>query len=99
MIVSSSGGTTRRSPSTNLAPPVPPVSTTIMRRSARSLQRPWLRLVSSSAEWIYALLVPETPDKPAAVVATETLSFVCAVRVPQGEATPAQAHLNLPPTE
>src|ERR1700757_3811267 len=34
--VSSSGGTTCRNPSTNFAPPVPPVSTVIMRPSAHS---------------------------------------------------------------
>src|SRR5690348_1635267 len=49
MIVSSSGGTIRLSPSTNFAPPVPPVSTVIMLRSAHSHEHQLPRSILISA--------------------------------------------------
>src|ERR1700690_1071793 len=86
IIVSSSGGTIWRSPSTNLAPPVPPVKTVIMpslRASPPDLLRP-----RAGAEQAFASAGRCAPppalriqDKPADAGATAVLSprFVAAV--------------------
>src|ERR1700730_11505218 len=74
MIVSSSGPTICRSPSTNLEPPVPPVRTVIMLPSERSPQGRQQRLDDAPANRCVPLLVPRNQDKPATVGATRILS-------------------------
>src|SRR5271166_1462347 len=82
MIVSSSEATICRSPSTNFAPPVPPVRTVIIPASPpeQSLQRPH---PNSSVRKVNRWPPPaeRTPDKPAASGATEILLLRCAAAV------------------
>src|ERR1700687_1661803 len=79
MMVRSLDGTTWRRPSTNFAPPVPPVSTTIMRlwfsrRSLRDQQRPELFLTTSRGA---RLSSSGTQDKPASAGAEYILLIRC----------------------
>src|SRR5437899_12480847 len=60
MIVSSSGRTICRSPSTNLEPPVPPVRTVIMPPSEHSPYRQQRRLGAAPANRCVPLLVLRT---------------------------------------
>src|SRR6266481_7877087 len=90
IIVSSSGGTTRRRPSTNFAPPVPPVKTTIMRRSARSLPDLLSHRVLNPAVRTCSSLDHGIPDKPVDAVAIEILLRSYAVPVAQDVARGAR---------
>src|SRR5258708_2629015 len=85
MIVSSSGRTICRSPSTNLEPPVPPVRTVIMPPSEHSPHRQQRRLGAAPANRCVPLLVLRTVlpilDKPAISVATRIPSPRCALAI------------------
>src|SRR6266404_9556898 len=79
MMVRSLDGTTWRRPSTNFAPPVPPVSTTLMRpwpsrRSLRDRQRPEL---SPPASRDARLSWSGTQDKPEGAGAEYILLIRC----------------------
>src|SRR6516164_3648377 len=74
MMISSSAGTTWHSPSTNFAPPVPPVSTVIMRPSAHTLCYP-LRFLPVRLRLRHAPLpAARTPDTPATAAPDGILS-------------------------
>src|SRR5450755_1767880 len=75
MMVSSSGATICRSPSMNLAPPVPPVRTVIMLPSVFERSRYYLPQcrVARPADRCGRLLDLRTQDKPAGAGATQIL--------------------------
>src|SRR5580704_5390622 len=72
MSVISSAGITWRSPSTNLAPPVPPVRTQIMLPSGRNLRDRWPLQVFQKDVPASPSPREEIPDTPADVGATRT---------------------------
>src|SRR6266852_7868767 len=84
--VSSSGATTSRSPSTNLAPPVPPVSTTIIQAPWRSRRHPQPPLLYQPASRVAKSLSPRTPDTPAISAASGILYALCVFEVVQDAA-------------
>src|SRR5579863_7962576 len=70
--VISSAGMTWRRPSTNLAPPVPPVRTQIMPPSGRNLQDRWRLQVFPQAALAWPAQREETRDTPADAAAVQT---------------------------
>src|SRR6266851_1377984 len=79
MMVRSLDGTTWRRPSTNFAPPVPPVSTTIMPPcpSRRSLRDPLRPELSPPASRDARLSLSGTQDKPGGAGAKYILLIRC----------------------
>src|SRR5579871_1735803 len=84
--VMSSAGMTWRRPSTNFAPPVPPLRTQIMLPSEPVRRRPSLHAIFRREARVYQSYARHIPDRPATVDAAPLLWLQYASEAAPGEA-------------